>query len=239
MNNRSAILRPFALLCLAGLILSACEDSSSRGLSSLRLPPCSAEGSVFADKPFDEWQKLYHTQVDQVIEAHLKALNESADRPLKCTDIDDNAAIPASGPLKKTAEMIPAWKNRTDDLHESDMQAVLLEFLRVYECSMDEDALLLPVILTKNSPMARGMFSEQLSAIRAEINREKAFSRETLNRTLSVVSGFDRLQPLTLDIECLKRSSLDLRNVLGIASDVSSCLPRLWDAKGSLRDLAE
>lgn len=239
MNNRPVLLRQCAWMLAAGLLLGACENTSNRGLSALRLPSCSKEKSIFADKPYKEWNQLYHKQVDEVIEAHMKAMHKSDTQPLQCTKADQNALVKASDALKKTAEMIPAWKERASGLKESDMQVVLLEFLRVYECSMDEDARYLPLILTKDAPMARGMFSEEMSRIHAEIDREKVLAREALNRSLSLVSGFDRLAPLSLDIECLKRSSLDLRNILGLASDVSSCLPRVWDAKGSLRDLQE
>lgn len=223
----------------ASALLCACEDSSNRGLAALKLPPCSAENSIFAEKPYKEWKDIYHTQVDKVIEAHMKAMNESAKKPLQCTKADQNALVPATDELKETAKMIPAWKDRIQDLKETDMQAVLLEFLRIYECSLDENILFLPVNLTARDGEQRGAFTDDMTEIRTASAEEKSLSRETLNRTLSIVSGFDRLQPLTLDIECLKRSSLDLRNILGIASDVSSCLPRIWDAKGSLRDLKE
>lgn len=239
MNKQTIMLRQILLIIGASVVVSACEDNSNRGLAALRLPPCSSENSIFAEKPYKEWKDLYHEQVDKVIEAHMQAMNESGQKPLQCTKADQNALIPATDALKEVAAMIPAWKDRISELKETDMQAVLLEFLRVYECSLDENILFLPVNLTIDDAEQRGAFTDDMTAIRTASAEEKTLSRETLNRTLSLVSGFDRLQPLTLDIECLKRSSLDLRNTLGIASDVSSCLPRIWDAKGSLRDLKE
>jgi hypothetical protein len=219
-------------------LLAGC-DTIDRGLQTLRLPSCSAEGSVFEQMNFDGWDDLYHRQVDAVIEAHMKLMQNIGKEPMKCTEKDYTARVPATGPLRETASMIPAWEDRLGELNESDMQTVLLEFLRVYECSMDEDLLFLPVTLSKGATIPRGQYTDQLADVRAKVEQEKKIARESLNRTLSLVSGFDRLQPLTLDIECLKRSSLDLRNILGLASDASSCLPRVWDTKGSLRDLAE
>jgi hypothetical protein len=238
MSKHLLHLRLMSLAATAGMLLSGC-DTLDRGLQTQRLPSCSAENSIFADMQFNGWNELYHRQVNAVIEAHMKTMKNIGQEPLRCTDKDFSARIPATRELQETASMIPAWADRTGELTESDMQTVLLEFLRVYECSMDEHILFLPVILSKNAPILRGAYTDQMTDIRAEVEKEKTIARESLNRTLSLVSGFDRLQPLTLDIECLKRSSLDLRNVLGLASDAVSCLPRIWDAKGSLRDLAQ
>lgn len=226
------------MLLVAGLLLVSCENNSDV-LQTMRLPACTAQGSIFENKPFDEWAELYHKQVDSVIEAHIRTMQHLGDAELRCTDPDFATRIPASSALLEVATMIPAWKNKEGEIFESDMQVVLLEFLRVYECSMNEEDIFLPVILTKDTFMTRGKYNERMSSIRSTIAKEKLFARESLNRTFSLVSGLDRLRPLAIDIECLKRSSLDLRNVLGIASDISSCLPRIWDAKGSLRDLKE
>jgi hypothetical protein len=223
---------------IAAIALTGCE-SIDAGLQSLRLPSCSAEGSVFEQMNFEGWDDLYHRQVDAVIEAHMDIMKNIGEEPMKCTEKNYAARIPASSSLIETASMIPTWEDRINDVHEADMQTILLEFLRVYECSMDEHLIVLPVLLTKDTGLTRGLYTEQMTDVREVANREKKIARESLNRALSLVSGFDRLQPLTLDIECLKRSSLDLRNILGLASDASSCLPRIWDAKGSLRDLAE
>lgn len=238
MNRHLPQLRHCTLLLVAGLVLASCE-SNNRALQTMRLPACTAQGSIFEDKPFDEWADLYHKQVDRVIEAHIRTMQHLGETELRCTDPDFATRIPASDPLLEVTKMMPAWEDKEGGIFESDMQVVLLEFLRVYECSMNEEDIFLPVILTKDIFMSRGKYNEKMASIRATIAREKVLARESLNRTFSLINGFDRLRPLALDIECLKRASLDLRNVLGIASDISSCLPRIWDAKGSLRDLQE
>lgn len=240
MNRYSPKLRQYLFLIVVGTILTSCENNSGV-LQPMRLPACTKEGSIFEDKPFDEWTELYHKQVDSVIEAHIHTMKHLGSTELQCADPDFATHIPASSPLLETANMIPAWKNKEaeGEIFESDMQVVLLEFLRVYECSMNEEDIFLPVLLTKESFLTRGNYNDQMSSIRSTIAKEKLFARQSLSRTLSLVGGIDRLSPLGVDIECLKRSSLDLRNVLGIASDISSCLPRIWDAKGSLRDLKE
>ncbi len=208
---------------------------------SLRLAPCSAEGSEFAKQDFADWKTLYHEGVNAVIESHMQMIKGLSGMPLQCTAKDYRSIIPASPSLKKVAEMLPAWQDRAKkgELRESDMSAVMLEFLRVYECSMNEHLEYLPV--TTRSGTNIGLWDLTMRSVNdgATISRERIVARESLERVLSLTGGFDRLLPLSIDVECLKRASLDMRNTLGLASDISSCLPRVWDAKGSLRDAAE
>ncbi len=232
---------PAACLCLSlCVLLAGCEEQANSN-RSLRPAACSAEGSQFAKTPFKEWKKLYNESIDAVIEAHMKSMRGISELAIQCTAEDYRAVVPASSALKKVAEMIPAWKDRANagELHESDMAVTLLEFLRVYECSMNEYIQNFPIIARASKGMGIADLHNDEVAAASIIIRERIVSRKTLERVLSLTGGFDRLQPLSIDIECLKRASLDMRNTLGLASDVSSCLPRIWDAKGSLRDLTD
>jgi hypothetical protein len=216
-------------------MLAGCEAGTGR-VQSLRLPACSAEGSVFETLKFDDWKSAYHDSVNAAVETHIQTMKGITEQPIACTAANYTSVIPASGALRAIGGGLPAWKDRLGDLHEADMSAVLLEFLRVYECSMNEYLEKLPIV--DRSAMT-GTLIEQQGRIADRIRIEETISREALVRTLGLVGGFDRLQPLNIDIECLKRASLDLRNVTGLAADISSCMPRSWDVKGSLRDLAE
>lgn len=232
---------PAWLLCVfLCMFLSACEEAGNTN-RSLRLAPCSAEGSEFAKKDFEDWKSLYRENVDAVIESHMQMIKGISGMPLQCTAQDYRSVIPASPALKKVAEMLPAWKERASSgmLSEADMSAVMLEFLRVYECSMSEHLQYLPLTTRSGAGIELWDLTKRTADDGATISRERAVARVALERTLSLTGGFDRLLPLSIDIECLKRSSLDMRNTLGLASDISSCLPRIWDAKGSLRDAAE
>ncbi len=179
---------------------------------------------------------MYHDGVNAAVESHLQTMKGITNQPIACTAADYASVLPPSAALRSIGEMLPAWKNRLGELHESDMSVVLLEFLRVYECSMNEYLEMLPI--SDRSAMT-GTLLEQQSRISNAVRNEQAVAREALVRTIGLTGGFDRLQPLNIDIECLKRASLDLRNTVGLAADVSSCLPRAWDPKGSLRDLDE
>lgn len=229
-------------LIMATLLLVACaDDPAQRGSQTSRLPPCSAEGSVFAERPFTQWRALYHTNVSKVVDAHLRDINRVNTLKLQCTADSYSELLPASIELRTVAQMIPQWRQiGIAKLTEADMSSVLLEFLRVYECSMNEREEFLSVLIPReqNRPLQRDEFNKLKEADVSIMNDERLIARPTLNRTLSLVGGYDRLRPLALDIECIKRASLDLRNVLGLAADASACLPRIWDAKQSLRDLA-
>ncbi len=217
------------------LALAGCEAGVGR-VESLRLAPCSAEGSIFEEEDFTEWKKIYHNAVNAAVESHMQTMKGITEQPIACTAENYASVLPSSSALRSIGEMLPSWKDRLSDLHESDMSAVLLEFLRVYECSMNEYA---ETLAFRDRSNMTGTLLDQQSRVANTIHNEQAISREALIRTLSLTGGFDRLQPLNIDIECLKRASLDLRNTVGLAADVASCMPRSWDPKGSLRDLAE
>jgi len=124
------------------------------------------------------------------------------------------------------------------------MGTVLLEYLRTYECALSERQSFLNVILQNSSAQqnasignSRDTYNEANASERQTIARELSLARATLDRTLLVIGGMDRLRPLTVDIECLKRTSLDIRNITGLISQTSMCLPRVRDARGSLQDL--
>lgn len=232
---------PALLLCIfLSAVLTGCEEAGNTN-RSLRLAVCSAEGSEFAKKDFGDWKVLYHDNVSAAIESHMQMIKGVSGMPLQCTAADYRSVIPASPALKKIAEMLPAWRERANNgtLSEADMSAVMLEFLRVYECSMNEYLEYLPVTTRSGAGIGFWNLTERYAKDGATISRERAVSRVALERALSLTGGFDRLLPLSIDVECLKRASLDMRNTLGLASDISSCLPRIWDAKGSLRDAAE
>lgn len=245
MNERLSLIGSRLLLGACVLSLAACarEDGTARqGLQSERLAPCTADGSPFADLPFETWAPFYHNTVLAVTEAHIQSLGNVNALPLQCTAEDYEELVPASEPLQALAATLPAYRD-AESLTEVDMAPVLLEFLRVYECSMKQRKEYLSVYIPReyspNTFMRLGDFFAAKSVQNDIMEKEMRVSRLALERTLGLIGGFDRLRPLSLDIECIKRASLDLRNVLGLASDASSCLPRAWDTHGSLRDLQE
>lgn len=241
-TRNSRTIRTFCIFITALLLVSCTNPGGRQATEATSLTPCSADGSVFADTAFNQWKNIYHNNVSTAIEAHLTNIKNTGTQPLRCTEEEYANLVPASPQLRSIANMLPAWRENPGDaagLSEADMGTVLLEFLRIYECSMKERELYHSVRILQDAD--RDMNPEEFQQKKSEelkvMQNQIEVSRKTLNRTLSIVAGYDRFKPLTLDIECIKRASLDLRNVLGLASDASSCLPRIWDVHQSLRDL--
>lgn len=243
-----------ALLITMALLGSCGNRTATRYTSdSNRLAPCSTEGTVFASQPFTSWSTIYHTTVSNVIRAHSDAMQNLNAAGLRCTAGTYAGVVQPTEELKKLAAKLAPWKDndKWKDLSESELGPVLLEFLRTYECALsDRNNFLSLAVSGDNASSAASAgedpgsmkifdFIRQKTEERRIIQHELDISRSTLDRTLLIIGGEDRLRPLSVDIECLKRVSLDIRNVLGLVSQASACLPKVRDARGSLRDLPE
>lgn len=244
-SNRS-LRRPLTLaLLLAGCtVLGACGivTTPNTGTDLQALAACTGSGSMFDHISFDDWPKTYHSTVANVIEAHMDSLKDATKLQLQCTAPDYASMVKPTQDLRDLAGQLPPWQDsqKLQSLSEADIGPVLLEYLRVYECALNErnNFKMIKIQQEKNGG---NDFTNATEASREEgiIDHELAIARPALDRTLQIVGGADRLRPLALDIECLKRTSLDIRNILGLVSQVSACLPRVRDARGSLRDLPD
>lgn len=205
-----------------------------------RLDSCSLEDSPFILAEFDQWKTQYHDTVSAVIQADIDSLGD----PL-CIDRDDNLPPPTEE-LKDLAGTLPPWNNspsRLAQLSEADMSAVLLEYLRTYQCAMLEYRAFYTSggntgESTSSAPLSRMEFAMQQGEREELIKSEMAISREAMNRTLALTGRLNRLRPLFFEIDCFLAASVDLRNLLGLGAEISACLPRIQDAHGSLRDFA-
>lgn len=192
--------------------------------------------------------RLYDAYVGAVIQAHMQLHTQKTD---SCKE--NPPFSPATGALRALAAELPPWKSemRVLTLTEQQMTGVLLEYMRVYKCSLFEYA------EAAQSPAVVWWFAaDHLTdepgeeyvdditayatsaplAINRLVNREIATAEEAMERTIAFVGGIDRLHAGDVDFECVRRASLDLRNVLGLLSEALSCAARSLDAKSSLRD---
>ena len=150
---------------------------------------------------------------------------------------------------------LPPWEDKEDldMLSKSDTSTVLLEFLRTYECALLERRQFLVTGVRedlrvfgsiKNNVLdlisfisgADTAFDKEYEDQWGKINKELDIARPTLNRAIKIASGKGKLDALDGEIECLQRLSLDLRNAFALGAESASCMPRVWDAKDSLRD---
>jgi hypothetical protein len=251
MNNRSLRIGivPLALLALT---LTACASDTRKDYGIERLSSCSIEESPFANQPFAQWSATYHQTVSGVVGADVKSLSNAI-----CPDTNTNLPAPTPELRALAAQLIP-WKTspaRMSRLSEADMGAVLLEYLRTYQCAMLEYRTFFYPELVKragNSSSASsagtsssqkgltvGEFNNLREQREREISNELTVSRLALQRTLGITGRINRLRPVFADINCFVASSLDLRNQLGLAAEIGACLPRIRDAHNSLRDLKD
>lgn len=231
---------PFIGAVLSLALLAGCSSTTWQWSGGKRLSACTADGGPFENMDLDKWPETYHGTVSKVIEAHMKKMQETSAADITCTADDYAGMMKATPELAKLASDLEPWKGR--QVSELEMAPVLREYLRVYECSLEETGYFLPGSQSSSvssSGIPRGKYMDEKSKDRALIGRELASSRMTLERTLALISGTDRLQPLALDVECIRRASLDLRNVLGLAAESAACMPRATDVRGSLRDLKD
>ncbi len=248
MNNRASLA---GVLALSALLAGCGMSKSDTSNSILRLPECSSADTVFAALALDSAVDVYHSTVEGVVAAHFSELTSINTRPLECTANDYRGLLQPSEQLRFLAEQLPEWgSSRTEDLSEADIGPVLLEWLRVYECSLFQRSKFLSTTIVKEMGTERelsdgtmiqtipdGDFTREQLRQRDIIATQILVSRPALERTLAFMGGADRLRPLSAELECLKRASLDLRNATGLTAETASCMPKIWDARGSLRDL--
>ena len=260
MNSSPRAATGILLLALPLLLAACAEQVAPNELSVAPLPPCSAEGSPFADEEFAKydpsdsskpptyrWHEIYESQVKAVVDAHAKILlgEDDGSGPsarLQCTAQTYREMFPASGALQSLASLLPGFKGRAGQLSEMDIGAVLIEWLRVYECAMKEEATFVaPHVeqeFIKHSVKDATYGNHALEVKRriAYIENALRSGRALTERLMTLIGGFSRLRPLAAELTCLERTSADIRNNLALLGDASTCLPRALNARGSLRD---
>lgn len=239
-NKRVALIGLSLLLAGCGSLIT----SSGIGTQQARLAACPSDNTEFENLAFSKWPDQYHTTVAQVVEAHIGNLSGVSTERLQCTTSDATETSPPTDALRELAVTLPPWENdrAMASLSEADIGSVLFEYLRIYECSLNQRQGFLNVILSQKTSEAddsRSTYNDETLKERAIIARELAVARSSLDRTLLIVGSIDRLRPLTVEIECLKRTSLDIRNITGLIGQTAACLPRVRDARGSLHDLPD
>jgi len=191
---------------------------------------------IFLTNPVERLRRDYHATVEKVITAHME------ERTIVCTE--GVREVPTEA-LNDLAERLPPWRSpiRSAGLRESDISAVLLEYVRVYECALKEHEYFGATRVAKDTEDGAGIFNIfrflNTSAERTDlIRKELIFARRALERTLALLGGMDRLRPVDASLECLQLSSFEIRNLVALAADAASCIPRALDAKTSLRDIS-
>ncbi len=201
----------------------------------------------FEDALLQDWPAMYHARVNNVIEEYLEPSS-----PL-CSAENSTDLLPSGEELLSLATSLPTWNDPRIPLSRLDTSRVLLEYLRVYECALMEFETFLPYDTAKeefskeffrigNLPFFDFFFSDLVKESfdrSALIKSELSVARNALERTLTLLGGFERLRPLEAELECMQRLTLDVRNISALTAETSACLPRIWNARDPLRDMKE
>ena len=188
----------------------------------------------------DIWSRRYREEVSKIIGEYL----EEEDKINCLEEAIDHLPGSAGGGVQSLAAKLPPWKEAEDlaMLARIDTGVVLLELLRTYECALVERYFFL------FTDAASDLFTigdpeiwwwevfQEFGKQRRKIEKELAIARPTLNRTLSIANTSGGLRILRRNVECVKRSSIDIRNGFALGAEAAACMPRIQDAKGPFRD---
>lgn len=205
---------------LRGAVLAACSGSN------LLFPNTGAAS-------LERWIGDYRRETSLVVDDILA----TAENPTCTLEREDD--VPQS--LITLARKLAPWQKKNPTLSEA--PSVLLEHLRVYECSLSEwnrFSFGSQVAGSSSSSVGTRIDTSFHRQAREQklIQNELSIARPSLHRTLSYVGSALRLHPLSQNMDCLVRASADLRNVLGLAAETSMCLPRTWDVRQTLQNPA-
>ena len=161
-----------------------------------------------------------------------------------CSGDQGPSTTPAPALLGDIAKKLEPWMGSESTFGQSDTTPVLLEYLRVYECSLAERSTNLLVEIWREeaasavptNPLTFTNLLEKWYEQSRDIKRELKIARPTLERVLSIMGTVQLSRVSAQDSQCLQRASLDIRNAIGLSADAASCLPRIWNAKDPLRD---
>ena len=235
------------------------------------------EEIILSATELSAWRDQFHGTVDGLVEEDIgrrtggehSALRQP-DPPLQCTANDYKGFYKPRGTLQGLASQLPLWYRGDDypwdertiaarginsqNLTQLDMPAVLMEYLRMYECAHIERHLG-QIVDTSSEEWRRlealeafgfiqafrvvlhaGELAQKVIEQRKDSWYDLDIARVSVHRTLTLLAGINRLKLIDAELTCIQQASLDIRNGFALAADASSCLPRVWNAKDPLRD---
>lgn len=216
---------------------------SAAGENVAALPACERDEALFPDNVdipegltiVEGWAKLYHDRVRKIVDDSLGRSEENA----VC---DGRSHVAASESLKSLALDL----GETDAVPDG-MPALLIQYLERYECALVEESLIAELRAEESASQQPVNAEDQDYAVtdlqaasqreRRAIAVELLTARPAMHRTLTYLSGRGRFDSLNGALQCLMGATLDIRNALDLAAEASACMPRIWDARTSLRTL--
>ena len=231
------------------------DETENTAHNSASMSPCVRDDTLFPASAFSRWAQDYHGTVGAIVEEHMSIMTRVD--AIDCTSDDAKRLIVPGQELRSLTERLPEWKDPLSQkqLHQGQMGLVLNSYLNAYECSNMHQKLLVSKRTAQDFGSADsesdGLAGSLLGAVLsifdlfistqaniATIDRELAIARPSLERTLNVLGGTERVSPLHTELTCLARTTAGLHTIASVTADVASCVPaRAREARDVLRDL--
>jgi hypothetical protein len=125
---------------------------------------------------------------------------------------------------------------------------VVADFQRLYECKLSEfDASWSTTVVAqgydrydssaqKGKPITQFTETPRIVEFQNSLHEEVELTRLALQRSLLTLRSLELGAPINVELNCLEREMLDMRNELSLLADASACFPRIWDAATSLHE---
>lgn len=252
----------FGSLLTLSIIAGVSQWMSGANLLQFVVGPTSREALSFADPaqgcvskgtPFDperdETMKIpqkviekFHKDVSDVVaehEYHLKTPSR-----WKCDGKTFDELMPPSPKLKKMAKALPGLSAQDKKAEFSSFIPIITEYQRVYECRLYEltegriDIVQEGQDESSSAEGAKSNFetAQRITSLTQRLADERRTSRIALEHTFNTFRSFELAAPMNIELNCLQREALDVRNAMSLLSDAASCLPKIWDAATSLHE---
>jgi hypothetical protein len=213
---------------------------------------CTSSGTIFdvridekMDIPSEVVQK-YHRMMSAAFAEHERAL--ATPSAWTCSANTFERMAPRSQTLSAMASTMPQWKKRLQDVTFVKFPDVVADFQRLYECKLSEfDASWSTTVVAqgydrydssaqKGKPITQFTETPRIVEFQNSLHEEVELTRLALQRSLLTLRSLELGAPINVELNCLEREMLDMRNELSLLADASACFPRIWDAATSLHE---
>lgn len=217
---------------------------------------CASQGTMFENihQP-TKVTELFSLRMNAIVDERLRLLNTPS--AWSCI-ASGGVQQPLMPELQALADDMPGWHyvmqtavlgspqtlvNRKPVTWEN-FSSVALEFVREYECKLSElQDQAINVVLTDNdieNPDPAGLYSATLASRITNLIQlmtdERQRARTATERTINTLRSFEMHLPFTLQMHCMQRTAMDLKNTLALTADAVSCMPKIWDSVTSIHD---
>ena len=245
-----------------GQLLTAVPKGSQSQSVLVSTRACTSEGTMFFGLVrIDDVVSTFQKEASAVTAEREKFLRSSSDWTCPLLGDSTEPLMPALDTLSKK---LPGWHYSypvdsgeaiTVAIHKpatfETFDSVMGELLFEYECKLSEMQGNEISVIFQNGDITDPTCGDKCPATKdipelvrradpfyRRITDERNRARYAIERTIQSLRSFEMQYPITRDLICFARASLDLRSEMSLLADATSCMPKIWDAATSLHDRA-